>query len=539
MVGRTRKIRWTHWSQRAGLLLLALGLACEGSGTGQPGRIVQQASDPRCVPVGGAYPSGFALRPGSKATGAVMQFTPKALLAFDLATSPPTLLNQTASPPFPSDSDGDGRNDLEAFRDAGLCPSFNPNCIADPKPGQIQAARDDLILLTTSDYEQVMFLRPDTGEPVALPVRNPLDTEAHRAADWPLLPEAGTEALRTAISTQTCIYPEPALDSKGSPISQDSLCEGDRPSFRTRFTAATAVSGDFLFVATSNLASSAEARFNPGSVLIYRFETASGSAGVSPYEEKPFIQTTDFNPTALARHTTASGRPLILITNTGSLLASGEVLDESSVDVLDVETLQIVARYPLGRAAARGSVRIDPSGRIGLLGAESRRALYGLDLDALEDTALYTRGELSPVDLNGYSAGFPDARIFFEDRPLSWPARPDGPPEDLCPTRTEVDFSSDGRHAYATDWCDGSITVISIDFTSPEESPFSADRFQILDRLDWFAPKTPELFGLATAPSLILGFEAGSDASPGQGQSNVAFILNEPEGQLCTARLDY
>ena len=81
--------------------------------------------------------------------------------------------------------------------------------------------------------------------------------------------------------------------------------------------------------------------------------------------------------------------------------------------------------------------------------------------------------------------------------------------------------------------------MISIDFTSPEESPFSADRFQILDRLDWFAPKTPELFGLATAPSLILGFEAESDASPGQGQSNVAFILNEPEGQLCTARLDY
>ena len=114
MVGRTRKIRWTHWSQRAGLLLLAFGLACEGSGTGQPGRIVQQASDPRCVPVGGAYPSGFALRPGSKATGAVMQFTPKALLAFNLATSPPTLLNQTASPPFPSDSDGDGRNEIAA-----------------------------------------------------------------------------------------------------------------------------------------------------------------------------------------------------------------------------------------------------------------------------------------------------------------------------------------------------------------------------------------------------------------------------------------
>ena len=59
-------------------------------------------------------------------------------------------------------------------------------------------------------------------------------------------------------------------------------------------------------MATSNLASSAEARFNPGSLLIYRFETESGSAGVSPYEEKPFIQTTDFNPTALARHTTAS-----------------------------------------------------------------------------------------------------------------------------------------------------------------------------------------------------------------------------------------
>ena len=537
MVERRLHIEWRAWARRTGLLLLALGLACEGSGTGQPGRIVQQASDPRCVPVGGAYPSGFDLRPGTTATGALMQFTPKALLAFDLSTSPPTLLNQTASPPFPSDSDGDGRTDLEAFREAGLCPSFNPNCIADPKPGQIQAVREDLVLLTTSDYEQVIFMRPDSGETVALPVRNPVDTEAHRAADWPLLPEGGTEALRTAISTQTCIYPEPSLDSKGDPIGLDPLCERERPSFRTRFTAATEESGGFLFVATSNLASSAEARFNPGSILVYRFKTDTGEAGISPYEEKPYIQTTDFNPTALAAHTTDSGRPLILITNTGSLLASGEILGESSVDVLDVESLQIVARYPLGRAAARGRVRIDPSGRIGLLGAESRRALYGIDLAALEDPALYTRTGLPPVDLDGYTSGFPDARIFFADQPLRWPPRPDGPAESLCPTRTEVDFSASGQHAYATDWCDGSLTVIAIDFTAPEEGLFSTDRFQILDRLDWFAPKTPELFGLATAPSLILGFEAESDEGPDS--SNVAFILNEPEGQLCTARLDY
>ncbi|MEE3328035.1 MAG: hypothetical protein VX252_11930, partial [Myxococcota bacterium] len=260
-------------------------------------------------------------------------------------------------------------------------------------------------------------------------------------------------------------------------------------------------------------------------------------ARVSPHEEKPFLQTTDFNPTALVSHTNDSGRHLILITNTGTLSAGGEIRGDSSVDVLDIETLQIVARYPLGLAAARGAVQIDATGRIGLLGAESRRALYGIDLAALDDPALYLRSGLPPIDLDGRAPNFPDARIFWSDRPLSWPARPDGPSERLCPTRTEVGFHPSGQYAYATDWCDGSITVLAIDFLSAPSDSFPAEHFRVLDRLDWFAPKTPDLYGLATAPSLIRSFEAGPATSTDG--SNIAFVLNEPEGQLCTARLNY
>ena len=114
MVERRQKYAWR---QNLRILLMGLGtiaLGCEGTGSEQPGRIVQQASDPRCAPVGGPYPSGLDRLPGEPSTGVLMQFSPKALLAFDLKTSPPTLLNQTASPPFPSDSDGDGRADLDA-----------------------------------------------------------------------------------------------------------------------------------------------------------------------------------------------------------------------------------------------------------------------------------------------------------------------------------------------------------------------------------------------------------------------------------------
>ena len=547
VISKSRPRRWSfNVALCAPVLALLWVSGCEGTGGDQPGRIVQQASDPRCAPLAGFFPSGLDLMPNEPSKGVVMQFIPKALLAFDLQTSPPTLLNQTASPPFPSDSDGDGLSDIEAFRDAGLCPpppsdwpihlEFPP-CTADPKPGHVESVRDDLALVTTSNYEQVLFMRPQDGRLIELPIQNPEDTENHRTADWPLLPEAGTTALRTALSTKTCIYPDPALDSGGNPIAMALGCEEDRASFTTSFTAATAQSEAFLFVATSNLASPEEARFNPGSVLVFHFDKGSEWPQVSPHTDQPFIQTSDFNPTALANYTTTSGRPLILVTNTGEISASGQIQGDSSIDVIDVETLDLVARYPLGRAGARGAIRIDPSGRVGLLGAESRRAVYAIDLAPLDDPALYHRQGLPPIDLDGHSPNFPDGRIFWAERPLSWPGRPDGPSSTKCPTRTETTFSPSGENAYATDWCDGSITVFSIDFLSPPPDTFPAHRFTVIDRLDWFAPKTDEFYGLATAPSLIRSFEP--TPSGDLDRANVVFVLNEPEGQLCTARLEY
>lgn len=518
------------------LLALGLGLACEGAGRERPGQIVQKANHPGCTPVGGAYPSGFDALPSDASFGVLMQYNPKALLAFDLRTSPPTLLTQSASPPFPTDSDGDGVADISAFQNAGLCPDFNPACIADPKPGQARAVRDDLVLVTTSDYEQLLFIEPETGQLVALPVTNPSDIESHRASDWPLLPPAGTTQLRTALSTQTCVYPDPAVDSRGNPIPTEPGCDPERAAFRTRFTAATAKSGDLLFVATSNVASSSQSRFNPGSVLVYDFKNEPDTVLISPHTTKPFIQTLDFNPTALTNHTTQSGRLLILVTNTGILSDFGEKIGDSGIDVLDVATLKIVARYPLGQAAARGGVSLDPSGRVGLIGAESERALYGIDLAALEDPALYDRTGLPPVDLDGHEPGFPDARIFWAEQPLSWPARGDGPGE-ACTTRTAVSFSHSREIAYATDWCDGNLIVFSIDLWPPPSGLFDSSRFRVLDRLDIAAPKTNELFGLAAAPSFIRNYDAiPTEAS---NQTNVAFILNEPEGQLCNIRLEY
>lgn len=538
MVNQKRRVPLTWASLLSFTVALSLGAGgCEGTGSEQPGRIIQQAGDPRCTPVGGPYPSGLDTLPNNSRYAVLMQFTPKALLAFDLGVSPPRLITQEASPAFPADSDGDGVPDIEAFREAGLCPEFNPLCFADPKPGHVNAIREDLVFVTTSDYEQVLFMEPSTGRLKPLSVLNPENQAQHRAQDWPLLPEQGAAVLRTGVSTQRCIHPDPALDSQGEVIGMDPQCDVDKAGFMTGFTVATAYGGERLFVATSNLASPSEARFNPGSLLIYDLNLQHEPPTIQPHVEKPLLQTSDFNPTALSNYVTPLGRELILVTNTGALSFDGNLIGASGVDVIDVESLKVVARYPLGQAGARGPVAIDPTGRIGLLGAESQRALYAIDLAPLDDPQLYVRLEEPPVDLDGSTPNFPDARIFWADQPLTWPGRPDGPSERLCPTRTDVSFGVNREIAYATDWCDGSLAVLSVDWRPPFPVPFPAEQFRILDRLDWAAPKTPALYGLSAAPSMIQAPDSTSEAETLATQ--VVFVLNEPEGQLCTANLTY
>ena len=113
--------------------------------------------------------------------------------------------------------------------------------------------------------------------------------------------------------------------------------------------------------------------------------------------------------------------------------------------------------------------------------------------------------------------------------------RPDGPPDGLCTTRINATLNSQGDQIYATDWCDGTLSVVQIDWRLPLEQPLSRSRFRLTRRLDWFAPKWPANFGLASAPSLpkVRSGQPGVDFEG----PDLFFLINEPEGQLCAAEL--
>lgn len=556
MLLRRRSTR-ALWCGLTALLPFCLGSFCEGQGANRPGAITQGPIDPRCSPVGGRFPSGFDLQAGSDDLALVMRFNPPGLLRFDLSTSPPmpantapvpTLTAQTgagvpisspgcpdldpATPPL--DSDGDGRDDALAFRAAGLCPSFNPCCLTWPIVGGLNPVHPDLTLVTASDYEAVIFYSPADGTLLGLEVENP----SAGAEDRLLSPPAGSRAIRTALSTLTCVYPDVPIDSAGGAVPASPFCDPGRVGFLTSFTAATAWSEDVLFVATSNLRTPSIGLFDPGTVLVYDTETdASGRmTGVVPDTAGPALFTTAFNPTGLTPYTTRAGRSLVLVTNTGALNVTGESLSPSAIDVIDVAERRIVASFPLGLAGASfGKLAIDPGQRLAMVGAEGARALYAVDLRPLEDPSLYApRPE--PVRLDGTTPGFPDARIFDASAPFVLPTRPDGPPLAICPPRTNVALNHDGRFAYATDWCDGSISILRIDGTPPLEQPLARSRFSLTNRLDLFAPKTPRNVGLPNSPSL----PRTRPGVPGVDYDgpDLFFLINDPEGQLCAARVE-
>lgn len=532
-------------ARRRALVLLALlwplwlGSLCEGTATNRPGAIRQSPVDPRCTPIGGPFPSGFDLLPGTAARAVAMRFNPAGLLRFDLTTAPPTPDAAGPVAALPADSDGDGLDDALAFQLAGLCPAANPNCLTWPKVGAADAAFEDVVLVAASGYEEVLFLRADTGGLWPIDVTNPPDSGVHRAADHPLLPAGGTTASRTAVATMTCVYPPSPIDSTGGAIGPNAPCDPTRSGYPTRFTAATAVVGDLLFVATSNLFSSSRAAFHPGTVLLHRLELdlAGRPIGVRPDPATPVLFTTAFNPTGLTVHRTPQGRDVVLVTQTGAIDAGGGLLGASAIDVIDVAGRRVVATIPLGLAGATfGELAIDPGGHVALIGAESGHHLYAVDLAALDDPALYTSGP-DPVVLDGTTPGFADARIFDAATPFDLPRRPDGPPEVLCTSRTHVTLNHDGALAYATDWCDGSISVVAIDWSLPLERPLSPARFTVTRRFDLFAPKTPANFGLPGAPSL----PRTRRGVPGRDFDgpDLFFLINEPEGQLCAARVEF
>ncbi len=517
---------------RSGLLALAalLCVGCEGAGDGGGGLVVKdEVLDPRCTPVAGSLPAGLALLPGAGDRAALVQFQPPALVSFELGGERPRVLGFAG---IPADSDGDGYEDSDRSRQLGFFPLA-------PVLGGVEIARPDLALISASNYEQVLFADPSLPTLRTALVENPQDAPGYRPEDYPFLPQDGMPDPRTAISTRACIYPETPADSGGGRILADPRCDPMEPaSYFTNLTAGKTVAAGRLFVATSNLRSSGLALFYPGTVLVYDLEEDAGALWVRPQEETPVLFSSDFNPTGVTRHVNAAGRELVLVTNTGAIGAgtgSANLRTATSVDVIDAARLRIVACIPLGVAGPSfDRIAIDPSGRIGLLGATSRRELYAIDLAPLDDDRLF-EGEGEPVQLDGLTTGFPDARIFDADRSLVLPDRPDGAPPAQCEGFTHVAVDAAGRELFATDYCDGTLARVRVDLSGPPPVPVPQERFQAF-RLDApFAPLSGASLGLLRGPSLLRvrpGVPGADYTGP-----DVFVLVGLPDAQLCGVRV--
>jgi hypothetical protein len=506
------------------VLLLSLTVGCEGDGNNGSGLTIKNPpNSANCTPAVGFFPSGLAVLSEGSGQAAIVQSEPPGILAYDIDSERPISLvfNNIGT-----DSDLDGLDDASAIEPIFGFP-------LSPVMGEIQILRDDLALVSTTNYEQVLAYNPSDATKVGLLVEVPA---AISAGLYPLLPPPGQSQLRTGISTLTCVFPPVPFDSKGDPIAPTPLCDPTLPSYLSNLTTGKAVAAGRLFVATSNLDFSG-GRFLPGTVLVYEWIDQGGTITVRPDIDVPILFTTAFNPTGVARVDTPGGRELVLVTLTGAIgtgSGSSNILTEAAVDVVDPSVPRIVARIPLGFAGPSfAGLTIDPGGRIAWAGASSQRQLYAIDLRALDNPAIYS-GTGPPVILDGMDVGFDDARVFTAEDPFVLPDRANGPPPGDCEGFTHAAVNASGTEVYATDFCDGTFTRVRLDLSGTPPIPYPKDRFSLAGQSTPFSPI--DSLGLLRSPSLV----SVRPGAPGVDYTtpDVLVIIGQPQAQLCLLRVE-
>jgi len=474
--------------------------------------------------------------PGGRGHAAVVLFDPTpALVPLDLNVEPPAVIGPNPVVTLPPDSDGDGVDDVTQQELAGFAQDH-------PKPpalGAALAVTEDLVLVTASNFEEVILWNPLTGGLVPVFVENPESAGAPAANPYPLLPPPGTGGYRTAISTRRCIAPSDArnplgpVSSTGDPTPMEPRCDDSEPSYYTRFTAGAAVAAGHLFVATSNL-NTIGSRFDPGTVLVYELDLTLTPLRARPDPEVPVIFTAGYNPTSMASYRTAAGRELVLVTVSGAIgIGTGDdnVWTPGYVDVIDAESRRRIATIPLGMAGPSGSLDPHPQLRIAVSGASSHRRLYAVDLGGLDDPRLYPPREPVPA-LDGSDAELPDARLLSASDPLTIPGLDGGPHPRVCNGVTDVALNVVGSHAFVTDHCDGSLAIIGIDL----DAAVPRERFELQQVEPLLAPLGPASLDELRSPSAI-AVRPGVPGLDYQGP-DVYFIGGLPEGEVCGVRVD-
>lgn len=531
------------------VLLLLLTCACgcpAGDGTDGPTPIVRISSTPDCRVIGGGFPSGFAALPGAPDQAAVVKFGigELAVIGLDLDGEPPTPL-VAAAPPLPEaagrcrpglfvDSDSNGIADRDDNDVLGLRNGFP--CGLDPQPGSLEALASDLVAVTTSGYEQILFFDPRNGELRSVQLAPPPAGPGFDPADWRLWPAAGVRPFQTGLSTWACAYGAGLVDSSGAPVGAEPLCDPGRDGFLTSFTSDVVRSTDRLFAATSNLLPVRGSRFAPGTVLVFDFDERVTPPRIAPAATDAVRLTTGYNPTSLAVYTTPAGRELVLIGLTGALTRDGDLVTASAVDVLDATSLDLIATIPLGFAGLGfDGFAIDATGRIAVIGAVASRALYAIDLAALDDPNLGLGPETLPIVLDGMTPGFPDARVYDAARPFVLPKRPDGPLDSVCVAQTSVAIRDDNGFVAATEYCDGTITRIELALPIARTTPLDPDTTLRVDTLlEALAPGSAVFEQRFPGDVLIRSGTPGIDYEG----PDVYFTFGDPEGGVCGFRVD-
>lgn len=497
---------------------LCLGGKCGGGSGGGGGNatIVIESPDDRCTAVGDAFPSGL----GFVGIGSLLWVVdfPATLVPFDVSAMTPQAPMGLAPFAIPADSDSDGRDDFPLR----------------PVLDDIEIESPTLALVTASAYEEVLFFRPDTGVLIHFDVSVAASFDK---ADNILLPDPGTVESRTGLSTFACVRPPAgALDSRGDPIAISvpaaGFCDPAMPSYRSSFTSGAQIVGDRLFVSSSNLGDdpgTMNTQFLPASIEVYDIDLAADPPTVEPNEDVPVILATGFNATHVTRYEVGSRR-FALITVSGALgivqddpdtdevEAFGLPLTDAAVDVIDADTLQLVASYPLGLSSPSTSgLTIDPTGRIGVVGSLIGRNLLAIDLAPLESLP----GSVAqPIDLAS-------SVIFGADDGFPIPARVGGAPISSCPGFVS-DVAFDGSRIYATEACDGTIAVIDVDLGGDPPVPVPADRFTAVELIPFASPVSASTFGDRRQPGAI----AVRPGPPGPGPE-IVFLVGDPDGELC------
>lgn len=522
------------------LALGQLGSSCGGgNGSGGSRSVIDVSSAPSggggpataCAPLPGQFPAGLDLVPGEPGRLVVSNFTPSALLPFDVDASPPVIATSGSVPSIPADSDGDGK-------DEGCAP---PTCDSTSAPfmGLPLGVQPGLALVAASGYEEILFADADRGTLLSFQVATPAGFPASR---FPFLPAPGATATRTAVSSDACVTPPAgAVDSSGAAPSASPACPAGQ--METSFTADAALAAGRLFVPTSNItfdASTFASIYQPGTVLVYDIDLTATPPRVSPDPTQPVIFTQGFNPTGVTTVRTPGGRELVLVTVSGALgfTATGAAVAQSdaAIEVIDPATPALVARVPLGLAGlASGRLAVDPTGRVAFGGSAVARNLYGIDLAALD---AIPAAPASPVVLDGSdpAAGDTDARIFDAANPLVLPQRPGGTVDASCPGFTSsTAFNDAGDRLFATEYCDGSIGVVSADVSSGPV-PLPGSRFTALHATPVGAPIGDTSSSALRAPT-SLAVRPGVPGLDFTG-ADLFFLAGTPQGELCAVSSD-